>query len=136
VRLGVWLGRASGRPVFEVLGLIISIFCPKYLFLPPQSGSGRSAGEEKEGGAVAQSVEQRTENPCVGGSIPPHTTKRLREIRVFFVACKPSPFTRNYINNYCSVVKALFGKIIIKRRHPGILTKSVCFEFNALLSGV
>ncbi len=28
-------------------------------------------------GAVAQSVEQRTENPCVGGSIPPHTTKPL-----------------------------------------------------------
>jgi hypothetical protein len=28
-------------------------------------------------GAVAQLVEQRTENPCVGGSIPPHTTKRL-----------------------------------------------------------
>ena len=27
-----------------------------------------------KGGAVAQSVEQRTENPCVGGSIPPHTT--------------------------------------------------------------
>jgi hypothetical protein len=26
-------------------------------------------------GAVAQLVEQRTENPCVGGSIPPHTTK-------------------------------------------------------------
>jgi hypothetical protein len=25
-------------------------------------------------GAVAQSVEQRIENPCVGGSIPPHTT--------------------------------------------------------------
>ena len=25
-------------------------------------------------GAVAQSVEQWTENPCVGGSIPPHTT--------------------------------------------------------------
>ena len=26
-------------------------------------------------GAVAQLVEQRTENPCVGGSIPPHTTR-------------------------------------------------------------
>ena len=26
-------------------------------------------------GAVAQSVEQRTENPCVAGSIPAHTTK-------------------------------------------------------------
>jgi hypothetical protein len=25
-------------------------------------------------GAVAQSVEQRTENPCVGGSIPSRTT--------------------------------------------------------------
>ena len=28
-------------------------------------------------GAVAQSVEQRTENPCVGGSIPPHTTNKI-----------------------------------------------------------
>ena len=27
-------------------------------------------------GDVAQSVEQRTENPCVGGSIPSITTKR------------------------------------------------------------
>ena len=26
-------------------------------------------------GVVAQMVEQRTENPCVGGSIPPNTTK-------------------------------------------------------------
>ena len=26
-------------------------------------------------GLVAQSVEQRTENPCVGGSIPPQATK-------------------------------------------------------------
>src|SRR5215204_6871963 len=29
-------------------------------------------------GAVAQSVEQRTENPCVGGSIPPHTTEKTQ----------------------------------------------------------
>tara|TARA_R110001599_G_scaffold353840_1_gene599730 strand:+ start:12244 stop:12546 length:303 start_codon:yes stop_codon:yes gene_type:complete len=27
-------------------------------------------------GLVAQSVEQRIENPCVGGSIPPRATKR------------------------------------------------------------
>lgn len=27
-------------------------------------------------GAVAQLVEQRTENPCVAGSIPAHTTER------------------------------------------------------------
>jgi hypothetical protein len=43
----------------------ISVFCLKLLFLLPRKGSY---------GAVAQSVEQRTENPCVGGSIPPHTT--------------------------------------------------------------
>jgi hypothetical protein len=31
-------------------------------------------------GAVAQLVEQRTENPCVGGSIPPHTTIKMRRL--------------------------------------------------------
>ena len=30
------------------------------------------------GGQVAQSVEQRTENPCVGGSIPPLATTSPR----------------------------------------------------------
>jgi hypothetical protein len=35
---------------------------------------------KERNGAVAQSVEQRTENPCVAGSIPAHTTKSLREI--------------------------------------------------------
>ena len=35
-------------------------------------------------GAVAQLVEQRTENPCVGGSIPPHTTKALTMMLGFF----------------------------------------------------
>ncbi len=28
-------------------------------------------------GSVAQSVEQRIENPCVGGSIPPRATNNL-----------------------------------------------------------
>ena len=30
-------------------------------------------------GALAQSVEQRTENPCVAGSIPAGTTKKASE---------------------------------------------------------
>ena len=30
-------------------------------------------------GLVAQSVEQRIENPCVGGSIPPRATKNQKE---------------------------------------------------------
>jgi hypothetical protein len=31
---------------------------------------------------VAQPVEQRTENPCVGGSIPPLGTMKLQESRL------------------------------------------------------
>ena len=37
-------------------------------------------------GAVAQSVEQRTENPCVGGSIPPHTTEKPQSLRLFILS--------------------------------------------------
>ena len=41
-------------------------------------------------GLVAQSVEQRIENPCVGGSIPPRATKnsfhvQKRHLRVAFL---------------------------------------------------
>jgi hypothetical protein len=44
-----------------------------YFCRPAESGTiFRLRLEER--GAVAQLVEQRTENPCVGGSIPPHTT--------------------------------------------------------------
>ena len=38
----------------------------------------------KSDGAIAQLVEQRTENPCVPGSIPGGTTKKLEVmLRVF-----------------------------------------------------
>ena len=37
-------------------------------------------------GAIAQLVEQRTENPCVAGSNPAGTTKNLREIWGLFVS--------------------------------------------------
>jgi hypothetical protein len=33
-------------------------------------------------GQVAQLVEQRTENPCVGGSIPPLATQLQRSVPV------------------------------------------------------
>ena len=39
---------------------------------------------EMYNGAVAQLVEQWTENPCVGGSIPPHTTNRKVTYVIFF----------------------------------------------------
>ena len=37
----------------------------------PEVSGGRA---KVQNGAVAQSVEQKTENLCVGGSIPSHTT--------------------------------------------------------------
>ena len=37
---------------------------------------------QQKGGAVAQSVEQRTENPCVGGSIPSITTKKQTAMKI------------------------------------------------------
>ncbi len=42
-------------------------------------------GEISTEGAVAQSVEQRTENPCVAGSIPAHTTKTSTAMLGFFI---------------------------------------------------
>ncbi len=41
-------------------------FRKKYLYLHPQNANG----------AIAQLVEQRTENPCVPGSIPGGTTNK------------------------------------------------------------
>jgi len=43
-------------------------------------------------GLVAQSVEQRIENPCVGGSIPPRATKKVKSSPIrwgafFWPAC-------------------------------------------------
>ncbi len=36
--------------------------------------------KESNDGAIAQLVEQRTENPCVPGSIPGGTTKKKRHV--------------------------------------------------------
>ncbi len=43
--------------------------------------------KESNVGAIAQLVEQRTENPCVPGSIPGGTTKKKRHIfmSLFFI---------------------------------------------------
>lgn len=45
-------------------------------------------------GAIAQLVEQRTENPCVPGSIPGGTTKKLDFGRVF---CLYSRLSADYL---------------------------------------
>src|SRR5215813_8471890 len=40
-----------------------------------------SISAPRRGAQVAQSVEQRTENPCVGGSIPPLGTSFINELQ-------------------------------------------------------
>ena len=41
-------------------------------------GRGFEPHPNRQFASVAQSVEQGTENPCVGGSIPPRGTKLLK----------------------------------------------------------
>ena len=49
---------------------------------------------KREVGTVAQSVEQWTENPCVAGSIPAHTTlKTSAKVGVF---CVKKLYTTSY----------------------------------------
>ena len=58
---------------FILAGLVLQAFGSPLL----RQGQGNS---DKKRGDVAQLVEQRTENPCVGGSIPSITTKSLPQI--------------------------------------------------------
>ena len=60
----------------------------KYLRISKKSSTFAPAFREKLRGAIAQLVEQRTENPCVPGSIPGGTTvkKQLRNfVTAFFL---------------------------------------------------
>jgi hypothetical protein len=64
-------GRISSFAGFEVCRICVeTIFI---YFCDPESRPEPSGGHFFEGD-VAQLVEQRTENPCVGGSIPSVTT--------------------------------------------------------------
>ena len=56
--------------------------------------------EKQKSGAIAQLVEQRTENPCVPGSIPGGTTKTSVEtllLRFFYSHC----FTKTGLGERC-----------------------------------
>ena len=54
--------------------------------------------KESNDGAIAQLVEQRTENPCVPGSIPGGTTKKKPMIFIgFFYLIKKTKISINTI---------------------------------------
>ncbi len=75
--LNIQMKESDNLTLFYFLGEVFSLF-----LLPDFEIQHLPAGRQVpcsifdiQGGAVAQLVEQRTENPCVGGSIPPHTTE-------------------------------------------------------------
>src|SRR3989338_7614509 len=63
--------RSATLPSFQKIFLLPSFFLLCYLLCSfNRTRSGLSNGSWTVLGQVAQSVEQGTENPCVGGSIP------------------------------------------------------------------
>ena len=62
-------------------------------------------------GPVAQSVEQRIENPCVGGSIPPQATKNPKLIKGLRIL-RESLFLR--LNHALRFVEAIYCFYITK----------------------
>jgi hypothetical protein len=65
------------RAVIENFSIFNFGFLILPLYLQPEREYSCKIVQEKDG-AVAQSVEQRTENPCVAGSIPAHTTEKKK----------------------------------------------------------
>ena len=63
----------SGSCVLTDVGVRVSPTAP-FLLQELAKNSGKSPADFPSNGQIAQLVEQRTENPCVGGSIPPLAT--------------------------------------------------------------
>ena len=62
---------------------------------------------QKCDGAIAQLVEQRTENPCVPGSIPGGTTRRRNCRNFFFFLYRTTHITQNNRTDTCCCVPIL-----------------------------
>ncbi len=81
-----------GRTKLILMFLNFKKICKKNLecehFCLSLQSQTKSEGVHKNG-VIAQLVEQRTENPCVPGSIPGDTTLKIRELQkcdsLFFV---------------------------------------------------
>ena len=67
------------RGLFFILPSLRLAATMRAFVLPNPSGKGAANG------LVAQSVEQRIENPCVGGSIPPQATKFKKRAPMCFL---------------------------------------------------
>ncbi len=89
--------------------------------LHSQSSNKLTAKKNKHDGAIAQLVEQRTENPCVPGSIPGGTTKK-RELhqmmQLSFFVYNPHPYMthRTYVHNLTHVRSSSNARTFISQR--------------------
>jgi hypothetical protein len=76
-------------------------------------------------GPVAQSVEQRIENPCVGGSIPPRATKRIKQsaqLLAWLTAFLPNvflPITSKKQKNLHRKATKHNGRLVLFAQHSG-----------------
>jgi hypothetical protein len=64
-------------------------------------------------------VEQRTENPCVAGSIPAHTTKTLLKFQGVFLC----PYIKNLVMNNSNTHHERFAKMTFASVYPLYVTK-------------
>ena len=103
--------KLGGIIKIETLNLLILLFPLLQLYLHSRESReclvsrSQSGNRLKLNGAVAQLVEQWTENPCVAGSSPAHTTKALAKMPGFFVSVLKallswSNLSTNIIINY------------------------------------
>ena len=90
----------------------------KYLRISKKSSTFAPAFREKLRGAIAQLVEQRTENPCVPGSIPGGTTSKKRSIRVSFLvpAGIQTGVLRHYVLSIIALQCSIPGGTTVKKR--------------------
>ena len=65
---------SASYPVGQCFALTLKPFSGVMSRFPERAETSKIYAQA-DNGQVAQSVEQRTENPCVGGSIPPLATK-------------------------------------------------------------
>ena len=83
-------------------------------------------------GAIAQLVEQRTENPCVPGSIPGGTTKKtLRFLRVFFVSY---PYTTLHTPMQLQVIAHAHNGFAQKFGIPRQSRENSCIETHIIFT--
>ena len=89
------------------------------------------AARNREIGTIAQLVEQRTENPCVPGSIPGGTTK-MRELQIIMDAVTYTDLRHN-LSAYIDKVIHNRNSLIVTRNNSENVVLMAADEYNSLM---